>query len=743
MALEHRKAQFIVPRFGRLDLHIDDVRSAIMQSREFLLSQQQPEGYWCGELEADSMLEADYIFLHTLLESGDPGRLHRAFVEMMRCQNDDGSWSIYPSGPGNISLTVKCYSSAKIMGLTAAEPRMVRAREWVLAHGGVVACNTFTKMYLCALGEYDYDAVPAVPPEIVLFPNWFYFNIYEISSWSRGIIVPLAILYAKKPFKKLPSELGIDELFVGGRAHASLRLRLDKEQLISWHNFFILLDRIMHLAEAFHIRPLRKLALKRAEKWLLERFEMSDGLGAIYPAMLNAIIALRCLGYSEDDPQVIRARDEFEKLGIEQEPTPEMPEPTFRMQPCVSPVWDTAQVVYILGEAGVPRNDPRMLKAADWLLSKEVRHKGDWAVKARQCEPGGWYFEFNNEFYPDTDDTAQVLLALSKVDNPRERYQYEVAQRAIAWEFAMQCNNGGWASFDKDNTKIIFQHIPFADHNAILDPPTVDVTGRALQMLATYGYTRDDKRVDKAVKFILSEQEPDGSWFGRWGVNYIYGTFLALRGLEAIGFDQHEPQMQQAAEWIRMVQNPDGGWGETCGSYHDPDTRGVGPSTPSQTAWALLGLLAAGDDRSDSIAKGIRWLLDRQRPDGSWDESMSEGSRRESIITGTGFPKVFYLAYTMYRQYFPLLALTTYKQAMERTYTCDSGIYQPSEANTDVVVATCATRSYDSLWRRTTFQFRLYLATGLIHYRAASLDRIIRPRHSKQSNAIALEDFYV
>ena len=527
-------------------------------------------------------------------------------------------------------------------------------------------------MYLCALGQYDYDAVPAIPPEIVLFPRWFYFNIYEISSWSRSIIIPLAIIYAKKPFKKILPEQGIDELFVGGRANSVLRLRVDRKHLFSWRNVFLAADRMTHWFEAVHIRPLRTLALKRAEKWMLERLEMSDGLGAIYPAMLNAIIALRCLGYSEDDPQVIRARDEFEKLGIEQPPTAEVPEPTFRMQPCMSPVWDTAQAVYALGEAGVARNDPRMIKAVDWMLSKEVRHKGDWAVKVRNTEPGGWYFEFNNEFYPDTDDTAQVLLALSRVDNPRERYQISVAERAIRWVLAMQCKSGGWGSFDKDNTKMIFQYIPFADHNAMLDPPTVDITGRILEMLAGYGYTRADKHVQKAIDFIFNEQEPDGSWFGRWGVNYLYGTFLVLRGLDAIGIDHLEPQIQQAAEWIRMVQNSDGGWGETCGSYDDPDTRGIGPSTPSQTAWALLGLLAAGDDRSDSIAKGVRWLLTRQLPNGGWDESTGEAAARQALYTGTGFPRVFYLAYTNYRDYFPLLALTNYKRAMERQLLASS-----------------------------------------------------------------------
>jgi squalene-hopene/tetraprenyl-beta-curcumene cyclase len=666
MSPEKVKSQSTTPRFGRLDADLSDVGAAVQKSRDFLFSRQHPDGYWCGELEADSMLEADYIYLHTQLESGDPERLKRALTEMMRYQNEDGSWSIYPGGPGNISLSVKCYFSAKLMGVGPDDTRLAKCREWVLAHGGVVACNTFTKMYLCGLGQYDYDAVPAIPPEIVLFPNWFYFNIYEISAWSRSILVPLAIIYAKKPYKKIPPEHGIDELFVGGRANSILRLRRDRKRLFSWRNFFIVLDRMMHWAEAVHLRPVRTIALRKAEKWLLERLEMTDGLGAIYPAMLNAIIALRCLGYSEDDPQVIRARDEFEKLGIEQAPTAEMPEPTFRMQPCASPVWDTAQAVYALGEAGVPRNDPRLIKAADWMLSKEVRHKGDWAVKVPKTEPGGWYFEFNNEFYPDTDDTAQVLLALNKVDNPRERYQHQVAERAIEWEFAMQCRNGGWGSFDKDNTKMIFQYIPFADHNAMLDPPTVDITGRILEMLASYGYTSDDKRVERAIKFIFSEQEPDGSWFGRWGVNYIYGTFLVLRGLDAIGVDHLEPQVQQAAEWLRMVQNPDGGWGETCGSYDDENTRGIGLSTPSQTAWAMLGLLAAGDDRSDSVAKGVRWLLTRQLPDGSWDESMGKGPTRQNIITGTGFPRVFYLSYDMYRQYFPLLALTTYRRAMEK-----------------------------------------------------------------------------
>jgi squalene-hopene/tetraprenyl-beta-curcumene cyclase len=543
---------------------------------------------------------------------------------------------------------------------------LVKAREWILANGGVTEVNTFTKIYLCFMGQYEYDAVPAVPPELVLFPKWWYFNIYEISAWSRAIVVPLSIAYAKKPFKKLTKEQGIDELFVGGRENAHLHLKWDKRKILGWRNIFLAADRIAHWAERVHIRPLRKIALKKAERWMLERFEKSDGLGAIYPAMLNALIALACLGYTPDDPQFIRAMDEFEKLGIDNpEGEPDYPTPTFRMQPCSSPVWDTAQAVYALGEAGLAKDDPRMVKAADWLMSKEVRNKGDWSKTLPNVQPGGWYFEFNNEFYPDVDDSAQVLLALNCVSHPRERNQIDVSQRALDWIFAMQCKNGGWASFDKDNTKMIFEYIPFADHNAMLDPPTVDITGRILEMLANYGYTRRDKRVEKAIQFVLNEQESDGSWFGRWGVNYLYGTFLVLRGLEAMGVWNHEPAIQQAAEWIRMVQNADGGWGETCASYDDPTLRGIGPSTPSQTAWAVLGLLAAGDTRSDSVAKGIRWLVTKQMENGSWDEAAA-GRNNEAVYTGTGFPRVFYLAYHLYRDYFPLLALTTYKRAMEK-----------------------------------------------------------------------------
>jgi squalene-hopene/tetraprenyl-beta-curcumene cyclase len=634
-------------RFGKIDDLASRVAAATDAARRLLFSEQHEDGYWCGELEADVTLESDYLVLHTMLGTVDAERFAKAARYILKRQNEDGGWSIHPGGPSNISASVKGYFGLKLAGYKAEHPALVRAKDKILSLGGVTEVNTFTKLYLCFFGQYDYDAIPAIPPEIVLFPHWFWFNIYEISSWSRAMLVPLSICYAKKPFKKLPDEMGIEELFVGGRDKSRMHLHWDKKR-ISWRNFFLVLDRITHWAERVHIRPLRSVALKRAEKWMLERFEMSDGLAAIFPSIMNSVIAMRCLGYSIDDPQVIRALDEFEKLGIEEGDT-------FRMQPCVSPVWDTAYALFALGEAGVPPTDPRMVKCADWLLQKQVRNAGDWKVKNPEGQPGGWYFEFNNEFYPDVDDSAQVCLGLSRVEHPNGRYQRESVQRATDWIYSMQCRNGGWASFDKNNDRMVFQYVPFADHNAMLDPATVDITGRILEMLATYGYDKNHTAVKKAIEFLRKEQEPDGSWFGRWGVNYIYGTMLVLRGLEAVGVDHHEPYVQQAAEWLRMVQNSDGGWGESCGSYDDANAKGIGESTASQTAWAVLGLMAANDMRSDSVARGIAYLLRTQQKDGSWDEPQ---------YTGTGFPRVFYLKYHMYRQYFPLLALTTYAKMM-------------------------------------------------------------------------------
>jgi squalene-hopene/tetraprenyl-beta-curcumene cyclase len=633
-------------RLGKLQDLSGRVLAAMRRAQDYLFGTQHAEGYWCGELEADTTLESDYIMVHHLLGTGNDRKLRKAAATILENQLEDGGWPIYDGGPSNVSATVKAYFALKLEGYSADHPALTKARACINALGGITAINTYTKLYLCFFGQYDYRAVPAIPPEMVLFPTWFWFNLYEISAWSRAILVPLAIAYAKKPFHKIKSEQGVQELFPGGNMlECNLHLKWD-EKIVSWRNFFLVVNKFIHFCEMVHIRPLRSLALNRAEKWMLERMEMSDGLGAIYPGILNSIIALRCLGYSLDDPQVIRVLDEFDALGIEEGDT-------FRMQPCKSPVWDTVYAMFALGESGVAPGDPRLVKAADWVLKKQVTHKGDWSVKVPKVDPAGWYFEFNNEFYPDVDDSAMVNLALARVEHWDESYQHKSVKRAIDWIVAMQCRNGGWASFDKDNTKMVFQYIPFADHNAMLDPPTVDITGRVLEMLATYGYTLDHPVVKKAIEFVRSEQEADGSWFGRWGVNYIYGTMLVLRGLETIGVDNHDPMVQQAAEWLRMWQNGDGGWGETLASYDDPSLRGQGQSTASQTAWAVMGLLAAGDLRSDCVARGVQWLLQHQNEEGTWDDDS---------FTGTGFPRVFYLKYHMYPEYFPLIALATYQK---------------------------------------------------------------------------------
>lgn len=636
-------------RLGRIEEIGGRMQSAISAAQNYLFSTMHPDGYWCGELEADTTLEAEYIIIHTLLGTGVPRLFEKACKWILDHQNEDGGWPIYAGGPSEISASVLTYFALKLSNRKADAPEMVKARECITRLGGPTKCNTYTKIYLCLFGQYEWWAVPAIPPEIVLFPKWFWFNIYEISSWSRGIFVPLSIVYAKKPFKKISREQSIQELFPGGdMSNVNLHLAWDN-RLISWRNFFLAVNKMVHIFERVHVRPLRNIAIRQAEKWMLERFEMSDGLGAIYPAVLNSIIALRCLGYSLDDPQVIRALDEFEALGIEERDT-------FRMQPCKSPVWDTVYAMFALGESGVARNDPRMVACADWVLKKQVTRKGDWAVKVKNAVPAGWYFEFNNEFYPDVDDTGMVALALSHVDHSNERYQNDSVKRAIDWIFAMQCKSGGWAAFDKDNTRYVFNYIPFADHNAMLDPPTADITGRMLEMLAAYGYSAKDPRVRRAVDFLIKAQESDGSWFGRWGANYVYGTMLCLRGLEAIGIDHNEPFIQQAAEWLRSVQNADGGWGESMASYDNPALRGVGESTASQTAWAIMGLLAAGDTRSDSVARGVAYLLRTQKENGTWEDR---------YYTGTGFPKVFYLKYHMYADYFPLIALAAYEKAMK------------------------------------------------------------------------------
>jgi len=628
------------------------VESAIERARDWLLAVQWPDGHWVGELEGDSILETEYVLLFQFMGNPDRSKMRKLCNYAIRhWQNDDGGLPIYPGGPSDVSASVKAYFACKLAGHRADEPFMERMKGCILRLGGVTKCNTFTKLYLSIFGQYDWEGVPTIPPELFFVPNWFYFNIYEMSSWSRAILVPLAIINAFRPSRSVPEECGIDELFVGGRQGKHLRLPWDSKP-VTWKNAFLVADRALKIYDKSKYKPMRTQALRASEQWLLERQRGSGGLGAIFPALTHAVMAYKCLGYPDDHPAVQHELRELSKFEVEEGDE-------IRIQPCFSPVWDTALAINALIDSGLPHDHPAICKGVEWLLSKQTTTKADWSVKAGNVEPGGWFFEYENEFYPDVDDTVMVLMALYKASCPNgevwteaEPRVREAMRRGIDWVFAMQNRNGGWASFDKDNDKMIFQEIPFADHNAMLDPATSDITARTLEMAGFYGISKDDPRIKKALKFLRNEQEEDGSWFGRWGVNYLYGTWQTLRGLARIGEDVQGTMCRKAVAWLKSVQNTDGGWGESCKSYDDPiHFKAKGPSTASQTAWALMGLLNAGDLSSVEVRRGLQYLVRTQRRDGSWDEPW---------FTGTGFPRVFYLRYHLYCHYFPLWAMGQY-----------------------------------------------------------------------------------
>jgi len=629
-----------------------NIEKAIARARDWLLSVQHEDGHWVGELEGDTILETEYVLMLQFLGRPNREKMRKLCNYVIRhWQNEEGGLPIYPGGPADVSASVKAYFACKLAGFSAEEPFMQRMKECILRLGGVTKCNTFTKLYLAIFGQYDWDGVPTIPPELFFLPNWLYFNLYAISSWSRAILVPLAIINAHRPYRPVPPECHIDELFVGGRHGKHLHLPWDRHP-ISWKNAFLVADRLLKIHDRSPWKPLRHRALRVSEQWLRERQRGSGGLGAIFPAMTHAVMAYKCLGYPDEHPAVQHELRELAKFEIEAGDE-------IRLQPCFSPVWDTAIALNALLDSGVPPDHPAIRKGVEWLLSKQTTTRGDWAVKVPHVEPGGWYFEYENEFYPDVDDTVMVLMALYKAHCPNGEHWSsapprvrEAMQRGLRWVFAMQNRNGGWASFDKDNERMALQHIPFADHNAMLDPATSDITARTLEMASYFSIPREDPRIRRALAFLYREQEADGSWFGRWGVNYLYGTWQVLRGLARIGEDMRSAACQRAVEWLKSVQNPDGGWGETCRSYDDPTLyKAKGPSTASQTAWALMGLINANQADSIEVRKGLEYLMRTQRPDGSWDEPW---------FTGTGFPRVFYLRYHLYCHYFPLWAMGQY-----------------------------------------------------------------------------------
>jgi squalene-hopene/tetraprenyl-beta-curcumene cyclase len=621
-----------------------EISQAINHAQENLLRQQHPDGHWCGELLVDSTLCSDFVlFMHWVGEV-DEQMQQRCVQHILKRQLPDGGWNIYHGGPSEINASVKGYFALKLAGYSPDLPFMEEARANILRLGGIPRMNTFSKLYLALLGQFPWKYLPTIPVEMVLLPKWAPFNIYKMSSWSRAMLVPLAIINHFKPTRELPGLKQLHELYPLGTEHEDFRLPRD-ERFFSWRNFFLTMDDVFKFLNPLGLRPVRQRALEEAERWMVERIgQGSDGLATVFPAMLNCLIALRALGYSTQNPVYQKAAKDFAGLFVDD------PE-DFRIQPCLSPVWDTAINMISLAESGFPAEHPALQKAANWLIGKEVRIRGDWGVNNAHPEASGWAFEYNNVYYPDTDDTAMVLMALRLV-KPQDRESLDILfKRALNWQLSFQCGDGGWAAFDKEVTTPWLEDMPFADHNAILDPTCSDLTARTLELFGYIDFDRNHPSVRRALQYLIDTQDNDGSWYGRWGVNYIYGTWQVLRGLRAIGEDMTQYWILRGRDWLESCQNDDGGWGETCASYDHPTLKGRGESTASQTAWALMGICACGDLDRSSVQRGLRFLLSSQKADGSWDEPQ---------ITGTGFPKVFYLKYDMYRQNFPLLALATY-----------------------------------------------------------------------------------
>jgi squalene-hopene/tetraprenyl-beta-curcumene cyclase len=615
----------------------------IQRAAGHLLSLQHDDGYWCALLTADTTLESDYILLQLWMYAPVDGiwdppnraRINRAAERILSKQLSDGGFNIYVKGPSEISASVKAYFALKLAGIPVEDERMTRLCGRIIALGGIQAANSYTKVNLSLFDLYPREGTPSIPPEIMLLPGKV---LYQMSSWTRAIIVALAIVHAHDPRRPVPAGFNLDEIFIPGKSTSFE----SNDSWLSWRRTFVQSDKILKLWDRYGFARIRQAAIRKCEHWMLERMKHADGLGAIYPPMQYAIMALDVLGYAENSPVRMEAVRQFENLIVDDGRT-------FFFQPCFSPVWDTAIASYALGEAGFSQA-PALSRTADWLLNREIHRKGDWSVKRQWIEPSGWAFEFNNDWYPDIDDTAMVMLAFPHMKASRPRAQSATRKRALDWLLAMQSKDGGWAAFDVDNNWEILTHVPFADHNAMLDPTCADITGRTLEALAANGFDRSHGSCRRAIDYLIRTQLADGSWYGRWGVAYTYGTCFALRGLRAMNEDDHEPYIQRANEWLRSIQNPDGGWGESCASY-DNDIYTPAESTPSQTAWALMGLMAGGDTYSSSVLQGIEYLIETQTEDGTWCEELA---------TGTGFPKVFYLNYHYYRLYFPLLALATF-----------------------------------------------------------------------------------
>lgn len=625
----------------------------IGKSQDYLLSLQNPAGYWWAELESNVTITAEAVLLHKIWGTDITRPLAKVEPYLRREQRDHGGWELFYGDGGELSTTVEAYMALRLLGVPAADPALQKAKQFILDRGGIAKTRIFTKFHLALIGCYDWQGLPSLPPWIMLLPNSF--PIYEMSSWARGSTVPLLIVFDKKPVYVVDPAITLDELYVEGRANAKFELPRKGD----WSDAFVWLDNAFKLAESLDWVPFREEGIQAAEKWVLERQEATGDWGGIIPAMLNSLLALRALGYDAHDPIVERGLQAVDRFAVEKSDI-------YWVQPCVSPVWDTALVMRSLVDSGLASDHPALVKGGQWLLDAQILDYGDWAVKNKVGKPGAWAFEFINRFYPDVDDTAVVVMALNGIQMPDEALKHQAIARAVKWIASMQCTPGGWAAFDLNNDADWLNQVPYGDLKAMIDPNTADVTARVLEMVGRLGpegqawiQVCDRHALARALDYLHNEQEPEGCWFGRWGVNYIYGTSGVLSALALVAPDTHRREIERGAAWLTTCQNRDGGWGETCFSYNNRSYMGQGDSTVSQTAWALSGLLAAGEAlgtyEMDAINRGVAYLVNAQQQNGAWDED---------YFTGTGFPCHFYLKYNLYYQNFPLMTLGRYRSLL-------------------------------------------------------------------------------
>lgn len=630
-----------------------ELEATLLRAREALLERQTPTGWWNFEDEANQTLDAQYIFLlhftGLLARPEYQDKARRLGNWIRRTQRPDGTWAIYHDAPGCVSVTTESYTALKLLGDDPAAPHMVKAREFVRSKGGPLKARILTKFQLALLGELPWEACPALPVQFILMPGLTRFNIYELSYWARVCTVPFAILADQKRVVPMPAGRGVAELYPEPIRPESLYAG-HTPSLFSWGNFFLTADKVLKWADKHRLSPLRKLALERAERWILEHQDDAGDWGGIFPAIANSLLALYVRGMSVD-------HERFRKglAALERFEWPDASRDETHIGPCVSPVWDTAWSALALAESGYSPDQPRLQRALRWLAKMQIRRKGDWSRKAPHVPPGGWAFQFHNDFYPDTDDSAVVVMALMNAGADLADKD-EVIQRGVRWITGLQNVDGGWGAFERDVDDVVYNEILYNDEKNMLDPSTVDVTGRILEMLGYLGVSRRDPVVERAEAYVRREQEHDGKWWGRWGVNYVYGTWSVVRGLAAVGVGPDDPAMQKAAAWLEAYQQEDGGWGESCASYLPGREAEKCPSNASQTAWAVMGLVACGRAHGDAVERGVRWLIEHQADHGLWDEP---------YFTGTGFPNAFYLRYHGYPLYFPVLALSAVRNARQ------------------------------------------------------------------------------